>query len=82
MALHVLSTPADPVLLDREPMDTSDLREVRHWIRVYSALLELAAIFPAAAPENQSLTRHLAVWQGRLDFWLGRAPELRNPSSR
>lgn len=81
MALHVLSTPADPVLLDREPLDASDMREVRHWIRVYSALLELAASFPAGARENQSLTRHLAGWQDRLDFWLGRAPEIRNLSN-
>lgn len=81
MALHVLSTPAEPVLLDREPPDTSDVREVRHWIRVYTSLLELAASFPPVARENQALTRRLVVWQERLDFWLGRAPEIRNPSS-
>jgi hypothetical protein len=81
VALHVLSTPAEPVLLDREPLDTSDVREVRHWIRVYTSLLELAANFPQAARENQSLARSLIVWQERLDFWRGRAPEIRNPSS-
>lgn len=78
MALHVLSTPAAPVLLDREPVDTSDVREFRHWIRVYTSLLELAASFPPAAGENQALARRLIVWQERLDFWLGRAPEIQN----
>jgi hypothetical protein len=81
VALQVLSTPPEPVLLDREPLDTSDMREVRHWIRVYTSLLELAANFPQAARENQSLSGRLISWQDRLAFWRGRAPEIRNPSS-
>lgn len=65
----------DLLLLD-EPADIADIRDVRHWVRVYSNLLELAAAFPARESQSASLSRRLAVWQDRLDFWERRAREI------
>lgn len=80
MALKVLVDAAEPFLLEREPADNSDLSEVRHWIRVYSSLLELStSLTPGELSEL--MTRRLLIWQQRLDFWRDRARQLSNPST-
>ncbi len=66
------------LLLD-EPADIADIRDVRHWVRVYANLLELAADFPAREAQSGSLSRRLDVWRDRLDFWQRRAREISRP---
>jgi len=66
--------------LDQEPPDITDVKEVRHWIRVYSDMLEAAKRFPAQSPE--AVMRRFVIWQQRLNFWKGRAREISNPSAR
>ena len=80
MALAVLGDAAEPLLLEREPIDVSDIREVRHWIRVYSSLLELSTCLPPGE-SSDPVTRRLQTWQQRLDFWQDRARELSNPGT-
>ncbi|MDQ6883190.1 MAG: hypothetical protein M3077_02965 [Candidatus Dormibacteraeota bacterium] len=63
------------LLLD-EPADVSDIRDVRHWIRVYSNLVELAGEFPAQEAGAPALSRRLSSWEARLDFWQRRAREI------
>jgi len=68
------SSTEQPVLLDGEPADVSDVAEVRHWIRVYCGLLELEGGFPLPRPD--ALTQRLRTWHERLEFWRGRAREI------
>ena len=79
MALEGLSHPAESLLLDCEPTDTSDVRDVRHWIRVYTALLELVEASKPAGVPTQSFTRRVHTWRDRLDFWQERARAVSNP---
>lgn len=81
LTLMVLSDAAEPLLLEREPDDTSDPREVRHWIRVYSSLLELSTSLPQGE-SSDPVNRRLLTWKRRLDFWQDRARRVSNPSTR
>jgi len=80
VALTVLVDSLQPLLLEREPADISDIREVRHWIRVYSSLLELSTCLPSGE-SSDAVTRRLLTWQQRLDFWQDRARQVSNPST-
>lgn len=79
MSLEVRSDPAESILLDGEPLDTADISEVRHWIRVYSGLLEAVDGSQPVASRTRALSRRLQTWRQRLDFWQGRAREESNP---
>ncbi|MDQ6710404.1 MAG: hypothetical protein M3Z11_07580 [Candidatus Dormibacteraeota bacterium] len=68
------------LLLD-EPADIADIRDIRHWVRVYANLLELAADFPPRESQSASLSHRLAIWGERLDFWQRRAREVTSPRS-
>lgn len=78
VALRRHTDAVDLLLLD-EPVDAGDIRDVRHWVRVYANLMELSADFRAQDSETPSLSRRLAVWRERLDFWQRRAREISNP---
>jgi hypothetical protein len=80
LELPVLSIAVAPLLLD-EPADIADIREIRHWIRVYSSLLELSVAFPPEEEQTASTRRRLVIWRGRLSFWQGRAREISNPAT-
>lgn len=80
LELPVLSIAVAPLLLD-EPADIADIREVRHWIRVYSSLLELSAAFPPDDQQTVSTRRRLVRWKERFEFWQGRAREISNPAT-
>jgi hypothetical protein len=75
VAVTVLVDAVEPILLEREPADISDLSEVHHWIRVYSSLLELSTSLPASE-SSDLMTRRFLTWQQRLDFWNDRARQL------
>ena len=80
--LRVVPSSTEPALLDSEPRDTSDMREVRHWISVYSGLLEPEGSFRTPSLMPEVLERRFVIWHDRLDFWRGRAREITSPSTR
>jgi hypothetical protein len=73
---------SEPLLLDSEPRDISDMREVRHWISVYTGLLEPEGSFHTRGRIPEVLARRFGIWHERLDFWRGRAREITSPSNR
>ncbi|GAC1479270.1 MAG: hypothetical protein PVSMB9_02670 [Candidatus Dormibacteria bacterium] len=75
-----LSRSAEELLFD-EPRNSSDIRDVRHWIRVYTNLLELTVGLPPRDEQSASLRHRLDTWQERLGFWQTRAREVSNPSA-
>ena len=80
--LRVVPSPAEPALLDSEPRDISDIREVRHWISVYTGLLEPEGSFRTGSLIPGILARRFVIWHQRLEFWRRRAREITNPSNR
>ena len=66
----------EPDLLAGEPSDQSDVTEVRHWIRVYSSLIDLKPTLPDPGHRTSVLARHIISWDARLDFWQQRAREI------
>lgn len=73
--MSAVSSTAGLTLLEHEPRDDADIREVRHWVRVYTSLLEIVDTSTPAALDEELFTRRVDIWRHRLVFWQGRALE-------
>ena len=80
--MSVVTSRVDPTLLEHEPGDDADIREIRHWIRAYTSLLEIVDRSAPATLDEELFTQRVNAWRRRLLFWQGRALEMSNPINR